>query len=281
MSKNYECANCFVKFNERFLLQRHIDRKTGCLKNQRLASEGITGDYVCVHCNRKFMRNNGLKVHLDGRCPVLKKKQKEDHQLKGDQVAELKQEIQEMHSKINQLIDHKNGLHGSDKPIINNNTLQVLCVGPRDNYLDMLTEEMGFDRALEFVIGCALSDHNGDLRLMEKIYLTTGKSHECPIKILDHKKGKIQFINENHQVIIDPNGHVLSRRLCGNLQTTYLKGIQHLSSKNPGSKKNQKRILEDYDITSGNLHIYKLNESKMQNKIMKLFVDKVYSLQGS
>lgn len=280
----YICRDCQAEFSKHCLLQRHIERKNGCLKNQKSKDRSINA-YVCDCCTRGFTRSSDLSRHFKI-CPVLKKQ--EEKQLKNDQVEILKQEMQrqnqEMYQKLSQLIDQKCGSQlqsqSQSQSIINvnNNTLQVLCVGPQDNYLDMLSQEMGFDRALEFVIGCALSDHNGDLRLMEKVYITNRKAHECPIRILDYKKGKFQFTDENHQVVIDPNGHVLGRRICGNLQSTYLKGISHLSMScgNPDNKESPRRILEDYDIVTGNKHVYKLSDSKMHNKIMKLFTDKLY-----
>ena len=38
-----------------------------------------------------------------------------------------------------------------------NNDLQIVCIGKKNNYLDMLTKQWGFDLALEYIKDCALS----------------------------------------------------------------------------------------------------------------------------
>jgi chromosome segregation ATPase len=46
--------------------------------------------------------------------------------------------------------------------------LQVICVGGNDNYLDMLTQQWGdFDKALEYIKNCVLSNLNGDYQLIK------------------------------------------------------------------------------------------------------------------
>ena len=154
------------------------------------------------------------------------------------------------------------------EPRIQNNILQVVCVGPNDNYLDMLTDHCGFAQALEYVKACALSDINGDVRLLQKIYFT-GNEDNPPIRFLDKKRNKASFRDENKKQINDPSGHILSQRLGNNLQNTYLKGINHLITKNIENRQCPNKFLDDFDLITWNQHIYDLSNADRRRKIVK------------
>ena len=90
-----------------------------------------------------------------------------------------------------------------------------MCIGSNDNYLDMLTEQVGFEQALEYVKVCALSDMSSDVRLIEKMYYSN-QQQTCsfpPIDFMDQKRGKLSFYDQNKQ-------------------NTYLKGVPTNSEKN-------------------------------------------------
>jgi uncharacterized coiled-coil protein SlyX len=82
---------------------------------------------------------------MGGLPPLL-----DDPDLK-NKVQYLEKQIAEQNEKIAKL---------NEKPtnIINNN-LQIICISNNDNYLDMLTEKWSdFNRALEYIIDCAVSN---------------------------------------------------------------------------------------------------------------------------
>ena len=78
-----------------------------------------------------------------------------------------------------------------EKPLITNN-LQIICVGQNDNYLDMLTQQWGFGRALEYIKDCALSSLTGDCKLIEKMYIDDQSNS---IHYIDKSRTKIKYFN--------------------------------------------------------------------------------------
>jgi hypothetical protein len=157
-----------------------------------------------------------------------------------------------------------------DQPRINQNVLQVVCVGNNDNYLDMLTERLGnFDKALEYVKDCALSSLNGDCKLLKKIYFHENiNANEVPIRYLDRSRQKIDYLDENKQRIIDIKGVQLGKKLANNLQNSYLKGVNYLIKQNLDKQQCPNKFLDDYDIHSWNHHIYELSDLKYQRKLI-------------
>jgi hypothetical protein len=84
-------------------------------------------------------------------------------------LEDLKKEIVGLKREISELKE-KTTINN-----VNNQVLQVICIGNNDNYLDMLTKEYdNFDRALDFIKDCALSK---------------GKPLSNPFKLLKHKIG--------------------------------------------------------------------------------------------
>jgi hypothetical protein len=153
------------------------------------------------------------------------------------------------------------------QPKVNQNILQVLCVRSGDNYLDMLTDEWGdFNQALKFIKDCALSEVNGDCKLLSKIYFENDPGN-APIRYLD--RNKISYVNEEKKNVIDPKGKQLGRILANNLQNSYLKGINYLVKRNLKERRCPNRFLEDYDMQSWNKHIYMLSEEGYQKRVIK------------
>lgn len=250
-------------------LSRHLERRNPCKpKKNRTSETSATSEtsetfatyakrYKCPHCTQSFTRTDNLQRHIDHRCPKLKqnnvmfdlKKIKSD--LRTELLDQLRQEIK-------------------DEPRVTNNILQVVCVGSNDNYLDMLTDTIGFDNALEYIKNCALSDINGDIKLIEKIYFEGSNPGNYPIRFLDKKRGALEFIDEKNRTVADTKGDILSRRLGNNLQNTYLKSVNYLITSNLKHKKCPNVFLDEYDIMTWNQHIYELSDSNRQKKIIKI-----------
>src|SRR5205823_6942734 len=137
------------------------------------------------------------------------------------------------------------------------------------NYLAMLTERWGnYGRDLAFLKDCALSSINGDCRLLEKIYFASENPEDCPIKMLDRNRKKLEYVDENNEIVIDPQGLRLAKILANNLQNSYLQGVNYLINLSMEDKQSSKPAIEDYDVQCWNDHIYALSDLRYQKKII-------------
>ena len=226
---------------------------------------------LCEFCGRSFTHKNSLYRHRKYYCPGNPLCHDKPNNIKlSDEIQALKQRIKELEKTQN---NHTGDLTElKDQPRINQNVLQVVCVG-NDNYLDMLTERLGnFDQALEYVKECALSSLTGDCKLLRKIYFHDGLNNhnggDFPIKYLDRNRHKIAYLDENKQKIIDIKGIQLGKKLANNLQNSYLKGVNYLIKRNLDQQQCPNKFLDDYDVQSWNHHIYELSDCKYQKKLI-------------
>ena len=297
----YQCLRCEQVFPKKYNLDKHLKRKNPCLdksvkvinneqkepsvdtKSQSLEFQEIT----CEYCQVTIKYKKNLKRHYES-CAQYKNKSSTNNSLEPidkssannlleqidksstnnflEQINKLKTEFQQQINELKQqpkVVEQHNHNHNHN----HNQILQVVCVGNNDNYLDMLTEEWGFDRALGFIKDCALSHLSGDCKLLEKIYFAN-RDAEAPIRYLDKNRKKIEFVDEMKQKIIDLKGIQLTRRLVNNLQNSYLKGVNYLINRNLDNNLCPNKFLEEYDIQSWNQHIYDLSEASYQKKII-------------
>lgn len=275
---DYTCPQCGRTFDKKSNYTKHLNRVYSCkteISTNETAIISINSDaenlkniqlkkHVCPQCSKSFTRADNLNRHLSTICSSTPVKKNLNNGIKSntpqtlnDIVSLIKKEIKD---EILKEVNHKSN------QVTNNNTLQVLCVRSDDNYLDMLTTKFGsFDKAIEYVKDCALSNLNGDCKLLGAIYLDHQNStDQCPIRCLDRKRNKIAFVDENKNIIIDIGGIKLGNRLANNIQNTYLKGVNHFISKNLPSKK----FIEDYDLMAWNQHIYDLSSTSYQKKLI-------------
>ncbi len=292
-----QCPRCLLLFSRPQRLRSHLNRKNKCqISNPQYNKEleltclnqfidddtdminmGRPNKYVCDHCNADFTRKFNLERHLQSYC----KSKKIDFPVDRKPSLKIKDGFVKQHHNSDQLINtlaekikelekrlEDNYIELKEKPSnIHNNILQVVCVGGNQNYLDMLTEQFGdYNRALDFIKDCALSHLTGDCKLIQRIYFET--SGEAPIKYLDKSRGKLEYLDENREKIVDYKGQKLGRILANNLQNSYLKGVNYLINKNLSNNQCPNKFLDDYDVQCWNNHIYELSDVKYQRKII-------------
>ncbi len=266
---NDSCTNESVNICD--MGQNKFNNSVGSKQKQR---------FPCPHCKSDFSTTYNMNKHIRKYHPNAIKTQSSSDELSAPQpsqpqplqtpavytdpayvqskIAELESEIQRLKSQPKTVIEQHNH---------NQNILQVVCVGNNDNYLDMLTDKWGdYDRALGFIRECALSEVNGDCKLIQQVYFTD--RDEAPIRYLDRGRNKIEFIDENNETVVDPKGQKLGRRLANNLQNTYLKGVNYLINENLDNQGCPNKFLEDYDIQCWNHHIYELSNPHFYKKII-------------
>lgn len=284
-----QCPRCLSHFSRFQRLKSHLERKNKCqIMNPKYTSElerfclqatdsqisqEIANErkFICAICGIMFTRKYNLDRHAKHHCEQIIKDINLDqfqppigsdrHNVK--LIDSLAKKIKELEDKLEnnytELKDKSSNVH--------NNILQVVCVGNNQNYLDMLTEQWGdYDRALNFIKDCALSHLTGDCKLLQKIYFENRS--DAPIRFLDRAKGNLEYVDENHQKVIDYKGQRLGRILANNLQNSYLKGVNYLIDKNQLNHQCSKKFIDDYDVESWNNHIYELSDIKYQKKII-------------
>jgi uncharacterized C2H2 Zn-finger protein len=221
MDKNYlQCPRCYQEFSSSQRLQTHLNKKIPCrtlpfqsipiFKKKITVKQLKNDDIICSHCLKHFVRPYGLERHImENRCKQLKQINDKKSSLYKNKVNLLENQLNQLKEKQNienqqliQLID-KRVTELKDKPSTNitNQILQVVSISSTDNYLDMLTERWSsFDRALEYIKDCALSNLTGDCKLIEKIYFNQNESQLqsslIPIRAVDKNRTKIEYFND-------------------------------------------------------------------------------------
>lgn len=277
MNIKNQCPKCLNIFSSKRRLLSHLEFQTEChIKVKK---------FICQFCQKKFTTKSYLNKHREKHKedqieikPVfpIKLKLKTDKnlleermieqnqkmvELIGKQMAELigkqmseliEKQNDEQNHRMAEFIEKKNKLIEKPTNITNNisNNLQIICIGSKDNYLDMLTQQWGFEHALEYIKDCALSNLTGDCKLIEQIYI----NNQFPsIHYLDKGKTKIRYFDENKNKIIDSKAQ-LGRKLANNLQNSYLKGVNHVIAENLNHRRCPNKFLEDYDLQTWNQH---------------------------
>ena len=132
------CPYCNYRFGRGSELNRHLKQKSCKAHREQELIKNIT---------EKVTAN--IIVKLDNAENTSNLSSNETNL--NDKLEFLERQIVEQNEKIAKLT--KKSSH-----VINNN-LQIICIGKDDNYLDMLTQKWNnFDRALEYIKDCALSD---------------------------------------------------------------------------------------------------------------------------
>lgn len=170
--------------------------------------EEIGEKIVCPHCHRSFTAKSSYYKHISKHCAVLKKQQMFEEfskilderdatcahkdALQAQEIAANAQEIVKIHEKLSAT---------TLSPYIDNSThnqnLSILCLGSKDNLLDMLTSEEDLPRALGYVKSCALSRLAGDCRILERLYQL--ETDRAAIKLVNKSKTKFVYYDERQR----------------------------------------------------------------------------------
>ena len=150
---------------------------------------------------------------------------------------------------------------------VNNNFIQIICVGKNDDFYKILSARMGEKEAGEYILNCAKNNIDGDINLLKKIYFEGKSPAEYPIKFLDKSRKKVQFLNENKELYVDPSGSELARRLCSSLQNGYLLQVNQIIEANYDQKDDGK-FMDEFDIYNCHNHIYELSDKTYRKKLI-------------
>ena len=179
--KQYLCVYCQRGFSRLYNMERHektcpirispVKNSTHLTETQQLETQIDSVRKQICNIEQNTNKRTQEQLDLESRTNNQKSHQQTDTFDLQQQFKLLQEEVAQMKKSIT--VNN-----------INNQVLQVICVSNNDNYLDMLTKEWDdFDRALEYIKDCALSNLTGDCKLIK------GKPLLNPFKQLKHMKG--------------------------------------------------------------------------------------------
>jgi uridine kinase len=263
--------------------------------------EKICAKPRCVYCLKEFASKKGLKIHINNNsCTVLKdiEAQKvfddniaaivdkrvisalsEQMEMMADKVAtQVASQMNNRFASVDQQLKQINKVRPHVQNIINNDNknLNVMCIGPKDNLLDILSSREGLHLALTYIKDSALGRVAADCRILERAYLPPGV--RPAIMYRNQSKNQLVYYDEENERQIETNPSVLAKKLADILQRSYLKGMDTFKTDLCGEKRrglptkqSQKDIpeVDAYDINLMNEHIHELQNEKYQKSLLK------------
>jgi hypothetical protein len=260
--------------------------------------DSLDPDLKCKYCNKIFSHKTHMYRHQKHRCksktlisastnlnsklndiPVINIDELHDIEDHNDNSNEDDNDIrnapQSRKYNIRKTKDSKQESNGNYTKIVNttintsvnNNFIQIICVGKNDDFYKILSARMGEKEAGEYILNCAKNNLDGDLNLLKKIYFEGKSPAEYPIKFLDKSRKKVQFLNENKELYVDSSGSELARRLCSSLQNGYLLQVNQIIEANTDQKDDAK-FMDEFDIYNCHNHIYELSDKTYRKKLI-------------
>lgn len=274
------CTQCDRKFKYKRSYQKHLEMEHSIVLSKansnnisispliaNISSESIEKQesYKCQYCNKTFARMYGLRRHIeDNSCKLY-----QVINLKSEILKEIQQELKISNDnnnnlvieQLNKLSDKIDNIKPHNQTVnINNLNNYSINITTGSDYLNMLSDRMGFTDALEFVKDCALSGISGDVKLLMKVYCDGINDDQIPIRFHNEKCMRLSYIGDNGHVIKDANGEGLSIKLGENIQNTYLHGAQELNKYDP---------LPQYDMEAFITHTHSLRDPFVKKKILR------------
>jgi hypothetical protein len=167
---------------------------------------------------------------------------------------------------------------GNPQVVNNNQNLNVLCLGSKDNLLDILANKEGLPKALEYLKDCALAKLAGDCRILERVYQL--ETDQPVIMYLNQSKTKYVYYDDRRRRTVETNAKVMAKKLADILQRSYLKGMTCFKTDLADNERDDDRPvsvghgqdkmpdLAPYDMQNWNEHVHLLSDEKYQKKVL-------------
>jgi hypothetical protein len=272
-------------------------------KQSNINCDQIGEKVKCEYCSKDYASSKSLNVHVRLHCTAKKNAellatfdQKMANAL-SHQALELTQKMERMNDQmVNRVVDQVTtqmtgqlNLVNQDIQKINkigprvqnfiqndNKNLNVMCIGSKDNLLEILSSREGLHLALTYIKDSALGRLAADCRILERAYLPPGI--RPAIMYRNQSKNQLVYYDENNKRQIETNPAVLAKKLADILQRSYLKGMDTFKTDLCGEKRSGLRTqqsqsdipeVDAYDINLMNEHIHELQNEKYQKSLLK------------
>lgn len=249
--------------------------------------DDIGAKCVCPHCQRTFSKKSGLDRHIENQiCLKPKLSKREALELANTAIATMNATNASNDLKFKQLEDQVAKLTATQQtvanlatslmiPSVNNQNLNIVCLGSKDNLLDILSSIDGLPNALTYLKGCALARLAGDCRILERVYkLDTA---QAAIMYANKSKTKFVYYDERQRRMVEGK-EVMAKKLTDILQRSYLKGMGSFRTDILENQRDDYHEcvdmvnmpeLDPYDVQIWNAHIHELADDKYQKKVLK------------
>jgi hypothetical protein len=246
------------------------------VKKPNITCEEIVSTCSCPHCQQVFTSQNNLTRHINKlRCKVLK-----DNLLISRIADQVRNELSAERNELavirdESLLEKVKALESrlaslSNQGSINNNNLNVMCLGSKDDLFQILVSRSNIIEALTVIKNSALGRLTGACQLLEKVYFPPNM--KPAIMLANTTKTQYIYYDENKNRIVESNAKVIAKKLADHLQRAYLKSSCEFSrehqDRNDEETRKGRPILEPYDMDILNTHIQQLQDDRYQKKIL-------------
>jgi hypothetical protein len=262
------------------------------IKRPNITVEEIISKVQCDNCFKYYASAKSLANHLGlGRCIGLQNKERhhsiaeevakgvakvanilleKQAEQQAEQQAQQAKYFKEMTTEFTNLLKS----HDIKVPAIHNHQhLNVMCLGSKDNLLDILTQQTDLPTALVVIKDAALGKLAADCRILKRVYCPDNKRPA----IMSKDKSKNQFIyyNEKNEKKVETSMTEMGKKLADILQRTYSKALGELKTDICGNVRNRSHSqsslpdLEPYDIQFWHHHLQELQDEKYQKQLIK------------
>lgn len=173
-----------------------------------VTSDTISAKLKCEYCPTTFTAKSSLDRHLKDRCKGKVEREKDEVRLlaisTANEVAILKSQLAAMAQKT-----ELTAMAQKTQSSGNTNNLNVMCLGSKDNILDILFVKHGILKALTWVKQSAMCGLPGACTILQKAYLPEG---ERPA-IMHPGKSKNTYVyyDENNKRVVEKNSSIMSK----------------------------------------------------------------------
>ncbi len=243
----------------------------------------ITARNQCSSCLKTYTTKFNLDRHIkQEQCKGIKVAKEKNL---SDEVHDLKTQMEKQGREFAQLKKLIIRQNKPQLPASNTNNLNVMCLGSKDNLLDILVAKQGILEALTMVKDSAMNRLAGACTILERTYCAEGVRPA----IMHPGKSKSTYVyyDENNKRVVEKNSSTMAKKLADIVQRTYLKGMSCLkkdilgADKTDGAQHYQAQMaklrqvdlirfeLDPYDIQIWLQAVHELRDENYQKKMLK------------